>query len=305
MVEDERKDERKIVVIGAGGHARVIVSTLRAAGHTVSGILDDNSDLWGSKILGLDVDGPVERVEESSDLRAIVGVGNAHIRKSLVDRLNVEWASVVHPFSWVDPTATLGPGTVVFAGAVVQPETQIGSHCIINTSATVDHNCWLSDYVQVCPGVNLSGRVYVEEGTFIGVGAAVLETIRLGAWSIVGGGAVIIRDLPEQVVAVGSPAKVIRRLGELPVATPSQSKVRKAVESVVRRILSESGRSVDLIHDDDSLTEKLWFDSLDLAVTVVGLEKELGVDPFREDAPRTRTFGDLVGVYENALGSIK
>jgi carbonic anhydrase/acetyltransferase-like protein (isoleucine patch superfamily) len=189
----------------------------------------------------------------------------------------------------------------VFAGAVVQPESQIGAHAIINTSATVDHNCILEDFVQVAPGANLCGNVSVGAGTFVGANAVVLENLKLGQWAIVGAGAVVIRDLPNQVVAVGCPAQVIKTLEIVDESTERKpSKVRRAAETVINRVLSESGREVKPIDDDDTLSDALRLDSLDLAVTVVGLEQELGVDPFRDGASPVQTFGQLVAIYEKA-----
>jgi serine acetyltransferase len=195
----------------------------------------------------------------------------------------------------------LGAGTVVFAGAVVQPESRIGSHAIINTSATVDHNCILEDYVQVAPGANLCGNVCVGTGTFVGANAVVLENLKIGRWSIIGAGAVVIRDLPHQVVAVGCPARNIKSLDITEEHTDTkQSKVRYAATAVIHRIFTESGRPIQPISDEDTLAGSLRLDSLDLAVTVVGLEQELGVDPFRDGAAPVQTFGQLVALYEEA-----
>jgi acyl-[acyl carrier protein]--UDP-N-acetylglucosamine O-acyltransferase len=165
----------------------------------------------------------------------------------------------------------------------------------------VDHNCILEDYVQVAPGANLCGNVSVGAGTFVGANAVVLENLKLGEWAIVGAGAVVIRDLPDRVTTVGCPAAVIKTLeimGE-PLGT-RRSRVRHAAQTVIHRILEESGREVRPLLDEDHLAESLQLDSLDLAVTVVGLEQELGVDPFRDGASPVQTFGQLVLVYEKA-----
>ena len=200
---------RGIVVVGAGGHARVIVSALRASGELVAAVFDDARELWGKKLLGVPITGPVDELREFTG-QAVIGIGDARTRKSLVDRLKIHWATVIHPHSFVHPAVPLGEGSVVFAGAVVQPESVIGSHAIINTSATVDHNCIVENYVQVAPGANLCGNVSVGVGTFVGANAVIIENLRVGRWSTVGAGAVVIRDLPDNVVAVGCPAKIIK-----------------------------------------------------------------------------------------------
>lgn len=292
-------------MIGSGGQARVVISTCRAAGYSLEAVYDDDPTRWGKQLADVPVFGPVEEIRKRSDHPVIIGIGDAYARKSLADKLNLKWGTVVHPHAFVDPSVELGPGTVVFAGAVVQPESRIGVHSIINTAATVDHNCILDDYVQVAPGANLCGNVTVGMGTFVGAGAVVLENLTVGAWSIIGGSAVVIRDLPDRVVAVGCPAKTIKT-AVLPEERPStyQSRVRRVAVSVIHGVLTDSGRHPRPLADDDTLTGTLGLDSLDLAVTVVGLEQQLGVDPFRDGASPVQTFGELVNLYEKAFSRI-
>lgn len=205
-------DKKGIYVIGAGGHAKVVISTLRAAGHEVAEVLDDDSRRWGSQVLGSLIAGPVSRLHGLSSPQAIVAVGSNEARKELAGRLpKVEWLTVVHPSAYVDPTVRLGPGTVVFAGAVIQPGAVIGAHCIINTAATVDHDCALADFVQVGPGAHLGGAVRLEEGVFAGIGCAINQCLSVGSWTIVGSGGVVVRNLESGVVAVGVPARPIKK----------------------------------------------------------------------------------------------
>lgn len=200
-----------IVVVGAGGHARVVVSTLRAAHEPVAAVFDDDPTLWDKRLLGVPIRGPVEKLSDFEG-QAVIGIGDPHVRKSLVDRLQIHWATVIHPSSFVDPAVPLGEGSVIFAGAVVQPESRIGAHAVVNTSATVDHNCIVEDFAQIAPGANLCGSVSVGTGSFVGANAVVIEKLKVGQWSTVGAGAVVIRDLPDKVVAVGCPARIIKQL---------------------------------------------------------------------------------------------
>lgn len=296
-------DNKGMIVIGSGGQALVVIGTCRAAGIAVEAVYDDDPTRWGKDLMGVPILGPVEEIRQRSDYPVVIGVGDARSRRLLANKMDLNWGTVVHPHAFVDPSVQLGAGTVVFAGAMVQPESRIGDHAIINTSATVDHNCILEDYVQVAPGANLSGNVWVGAGTFVGANAVVLENLRLGKWSIIGGGAVVIRDLPDHVVAVGCPARTIRTL-DIPEeqAEMKRSKVHSAAESVIHRVLADSGREVRPLSDDDTLAGTLHLDSLDLAVTVVALEQELGVDPLRDGAAPVRTFGQLVALYERACG---
>lgn len=199
-----------VYVIGGGGHAKVVIATLQAAGKTIAGVLDDEAAKHGTTLLGVPVLGPVERARESEH-EAVIAVGDNGTRRRIAERLaGVRWATAVHPAAVVHPSVTVGEGTVVFAGAVVQPDTRLGRHVIVNTGATVDHDGELADYVHVAPGSHLAGNVRLGEGTFLGIGSAAVPGVSVGAWATVGAGAVVVKDLPANVTAVGAPAKPIR-----------------------------------------------------------------------------------------------
>ncbi len=196
-----------VLVIGAGGHAKVVIATLRAAGLAVAGVLDDDAAKHGRMVLGVPVVGAVERAAEG-DHEAVIAVGHNATRKRISESLpGLRWATVVHPSAVVHETVRLGAGTVVFAGAVVQPDTRLGAHTIINTGASADHDNDLGDYVHLAPGVRLAGDVTLEEGVFMGIASAALPGVRIGAWTTVGAGGVVTRDLPGGVTAVGVPAR--------------------------------------------------------------------------------------------------
>lgn len=206
------RDNSPIAVIGAGGHAKVVLATLQAAGFTAFVVYDDSPDKWGTEMMGVPVRGPVERVVEDGVPRAVIAIGDNAIRRRLSIKLRgIEWLTVVHPYAWVHSSAKLGVGTVVFAGAVIQPEARIGDHVIVNTAATIDHECVVGDYAHIAPGAHLAGRVEVGEGTFIGMGCNVIQCLQIGKWSTVGAGAVVTKPIPDQVTAVGVPARVIKR----------------------------------------------------------------------------------------------
>ena len=196
-----------VVVIGGGGHGKVVVSTLLAAGIRVPCVLDDDETKWGLEILGVPIRGPVSKAGEHGRL-GILGIGDNLERERLAGTLGLEWTAVVHPRAWVHPSARLGAGTVVFAGAIVQPDTVIGRHVIVNTGALIDHDCEIGDYAHVAPGVKLSGGVRLGEGVFLGIGSCAIPGVSVREGTTVGAGAVIIDDLPARVVAVGVPARV-------------------------------------------------------------------------------------------------
>ena len=196
-----------VLVLGAGGHAKVLVATLQAMGETVAGCLDDAHSDQTNRVLGVPVVGPLSAIA-SHDGLAVIGIGSNAVRRQLVETYpGVRWVSVVHPLAVVHPSASVGVGTVVFAGVVVQPDAFVGRHAILNTHSTVDHDSRVGDFAHLAPGVNLSGGVTVAEGALVGVGAACAPGVRVGAWSVVGAGGVVVRDIPPNVTAVGVPAR--------------------------------------------------------------------------------------------------
>jgi sugar O-acyltransferase (sialic acid O-acetyltransferase NeuD family) len=201
---------KSVIVIGAGGHGKVVVSTLRAAGIDVIGVFDDDEEKWGGEILGVPVLGPVADAEGGDHL-VVLGVGSNEARKHLAERLGMRWATAVHPQAWIHPSVRLGEGSVVFAGAVIQPDTVLGKHVIVNTGALIDHDCEIGDFVHVAPGTRMAGEVTLENGAFMGIGSSAIPGVRVGAWTTVGAGAAVVDDLPGGVTAVGVPARVLER----------------------------------------------------------------------------------------------
>lgn len=196
-----------LALIGGGGHARVVLATLRTLGVAVAAVLDDDPGRWGTELDGVPVRGPVAE-NAGGFRRGVLAVGDNRARRRLANGLELEWATVVHPRAWVDPGARLGPGTVVFAGAVIQPGASLGSHVIVNTAASIDHDCRLGDFVHVAPGCRLAGAVTVGEGALLGVGSVAVPGMEIGAWAVVGAGAAVVSDLPAGCVATGVPARV-------------------------------------------------------------------------------------------------
>lgn len=201
-----------VCVIGAGGHAKVVIATLLESGLGIKAAYDDNSAKWGGSILSVPVVGPTNLLETMKSPKAVIAIGDNERRKEIAKRFShAEWVSVIHPSACVHSTVRLGRGTVIFAGAVVQPETMIGDHCIINTSASVDHDCRIGDFVHIAPGANLAGGVVAEEGVFVGIGSAIIPYVKVGRWTVVGAGAVVHHDLDEKLLAVGVPARPLKK----------------------------------------------------------------------------------------------
>lgn len=202
---------KKVVVIGAGGHGKVVVSTLQASGVVVDAIYDDNPKHWGTQILAVPVCGPISEISAAPQrFSGIIGIGHAGVRQRVAESLTIEWLTAVHPRAFVHPSVKLRAGTVVFAGAVLQPNVQIGSHVIVNTSASIDHDCEIGDFVGIGPGTHLSGTVRVGDRSLLGTGCSVLPNIKIESDVTVGAGTVVINDLPAGCTIVGPAPRIVR-----------------------------------------------------------------------------------------------
>ncbi len=198
----------RLIVLGGGGHAKVVISTARAAGHAVVGVYDDNPKAWGQSLFGVPVVGGVDKLADHAPAQAIIAIGNAKLRRELAERLKLDWFTLVHPRALVDASVKLGPGTVVFAGAIVQPDVTIGAHVILNTGSSVDHDCRIGDYVHISPGAHLAGGITIGDGTFIGPSCGITSGVKIGAGVTLRAGSGVWSDLPDNVTAAGSPARV-------------------------------------------------------------------------------------------------
>lgn len=212
---------KKVSIFGAGGHAKVVADILRLLGWEVVGFLDAVSprrkgeDFYGSKVLGGD---EVLQHLFASDVRSVVvGFGNNRLRVKTAERLadmGFQLLSAVHPNAVCAGDASVGGGAVIAAGAVIGPSSRIGRNVIINTQASLDHDCVVRDGAHVGPGAIVTGEVQVAECAWIGAGAVISDHRHIGADAIVGAGAVVVKDVPEAVVVVGVPARILRKAHE-------------------------------------------------------------------------------------------
>jgi sugar O-acyltransferase (sialic acid O-acetyltransferase NeuD family) len=198
-----------ILILGAGGHAKVVADILLTQGQLVIGFLDDNPATWGSTLFGLPVLGPIDTFTDHAPTGLILAIGSNRARRAIAARLNprrAHWVNAIHPRATIARSARLGRGVVVAAGAILNPDCQLGDHAIVNTSATVDHDSVVGDYAHLAPGCHLAGDVRVGAGALLGVGVSVKPGCAIGDWATVGVGAAVVRNIPPNVVAHGVPA---------------------------------------------------------------------------------------------------
>jgi sugar O-acyltransferase (sialic acid O-acetyltransferase NeuD family) len=207
-----------VIVLGAGGHAKVLVDALLACSALIAGIVDPDPAQAGSELLGVPVLGDDDLVREfpPEEITLVNGLGSVGLpvaRRRVFERfkgLGYGFAAVVHPSAVVAPDVVPGEGAQVMAGAVIQAGCCIGANSIVNTRASVDHDCSLGDHVHLAPGVTLSGGVTIGAGSHLGTGATVIQGIRIGAGCLVGAGSLVLRDVEPGTSVRGVPARVVQ-----------------------------------------------------------------------------------------------
>lgn len=205
----------RIFVYGASGHGKVVLDVARSAGLDVVGFVDDGPGPHPPR-MGLPVMGDgrwLQAEAAKGGVAVLLGIGDNATREQVSERCRSWGADVlgsVHPRATVAESARLGHGTVVMAGAVVNPDATVGEGCIINTGAVVEHDVILGDYAHVSPNATLAGGVSLGARSQLGAGATVIPAVRIGSNTLVGAGAVVVRDLPDDVIAMGVPARVVR-----------------------------------------------------------------------------------------------
>jgi UDP-perosamine 4-acetyltransferase len=206
-----------VVLIGAGGHGRVVLDILRAAEvYRPVGFLDADPQLTGQKVGGLPVLGQLNflpKLKAQKVKGVIISIGDNHPRRQYfrkISDLGFDIVNAIHPSSHISATAQLGRNVVVAAGAVISTEARIGNSVIVNTSAVVDHECRIGEAVHICPSATLAGRVTVGDETFIGMGCNIIQCLRIGSQAVIGAGAVVLEDVAEGATVVGVPGRIVR-----------------------------------------------------------------------------------------------
>jgi sugar O-acyltransferase (sialic acid O-acetyltransferase NeuD family) len=206
------------VIVGCGGHGRVVLDILLAAGeHEIVGFLDSDERLHGRRIDGRKVLGGMDSVDEliaeHGVEAAIVAIGDNGVRRDFAEtceRAGLELINAIHPSANIARKTSIGTNVVVAAGALVCAHVQLGDSVILNTGCIVDHETMIGTAVHVCPGARVAGRVTIESGAFVGIGATVVQSLHIGYEAVIGAGAVVIEDVAPLSTVVGVPAKTIK-----------------------------------------------------------------------------------------------
>lgn len=210
-----------LVLIGAGGHARVLHALGLALGRKFTGVCDpvlaQRGDLFWNDIPVLESEAALTALRRDG-VMLVNGIGKvvgSDTRQQVYDRfckLGFRFASLIHPAAWVAPCARISDGVQIMAGAIVQPGCVIGEDSIVNTRASVDHDCVIGDHVHIAPGATLCGTVEVSNGAFIGAGSVVIQNRRIGTDAVVAAGATVARDLlPNYILMPGMRARPINQ----------------------------------------------------------------------------------------------
>jgi sugar O-acyltransferase (sialic acid O-acetyltransferase NeuD family) len=207
------------VILGGGGHARVLVDSLqRADAVHVRGILDSNRDLWGTACLGVSILGGDDMLADlvsdgiSLFTVGVGGVGSNDSRQRLFElglTHQLRPLTLIHPSATCSRWATLGPGCQLLPGSIVNAGAELGVNVIVNSGAIVEHDCRLGDHVHVATGARLSGTVRVGNRAHVGAGAVIRQSINVAEDAVIGAGAVVVRDVGAGQVVVGNPARVL------------------------------------------------------------------------------------------------
>ncbi len=204
-----------VIVSGASGqHATVVYECARLSGLDVDGFVtfepNESLEILDCPNLGT----LAEILGKGGNVSFIVACGSNDERQKLANFVmerEGRLQSVQHPRSIISPSAHISPGCSVMAGAIVGPRASLGYSTIVNHGAVVDHDCIVSDYVNICPGACIGGSTALSKGVFLGLNSSVIQGVKIGAWTRIGAGAVVLSDLPEHVTAVGVPARIVQK----------------------------------------------------------------------------------------------
>lgn len=204
---------KNVIIIGAGGHGKVIADIIIKSGDKVVGFLDDNLERGTKVIEQYVIIGKINdciKLQEDKSLLFIIAIGNNYIRKDIYEKYKLNYYTAIHPTAVIGIQVNIGEGTVVMANACINSNTTIGKNCIINTGAIIEHDNIIEDYVHISPNATLCGTVNIGKYTHIGAGATIKNNTTICSNCIIGAGAVVVKDIKQDGIYIGVPAKKIK-----------------------------------------------------------------------------------------------
>ncbi|MEG2587498.1 MAG: acetyltransferase [Cetobacterium sp.] len=204
----------EIVIIGAGGHAKVLIDIVEKRKKflqdnvSIYGILDDNyaeENFLGYPYLGKIAD--LQKIDGYKNKKYIIAIGNNQIRENISKKLEISFITLIHPTAILGKNVKIGIGTAIMAGVIINSSSRIGNHTIINTGAIVEHDCMIDNYVHISPKVAIAGGVKIGKASWIGIGSSIIQEIRIGKNVMLGAGSVVVKNLKNNSKAFGVPAK--------------------------------------------------------------------------------------------------
>ena len=211
----------KIVIIGAGGFGKEVLWTLLEQNKIsetfeILGFIDDDTKLHGKIIQQKKVLGGLDWFEKKSakNVQCVIAIGSGLIRKkiaTLLEKMDIKFATIIHPSVIMSESVRIGKGTIIQAGTVITVDVQIGNHCRIDNACTIAHDSIIEDFVDLSPGVHINGANTIQKGVFVGSSTTTKEKIHVGKWCIIGAGTVLIKDVPDFSLCVGVPGKIKKK----------------------------------------------------------------------------------------------
>ncbi len=205
---------KKVVIIGAGGHAKVIADIIEKSGDEIVGFLDDNKKKGTNiikeyKVLG-DFNNRFPLAIANSDYEFIIAIGDNKKREEISHSPNLKFYTAIHPSAQIGLDVEIKEGTVVMANSCINSSAKIGKHCIINTGAIIEHDNIIEDFVHISPNVALGGTVKIGKNTHVGIGSTIKNNITICENCKIGAGAVVVKDIEKEGTYIGVPAKGIK-----------------------------------------------------------------------------------------------
>lgn len=214
---------KNIIIIGAGGVGREVsliiekINKLKATWNLI-GFIDDNINSWNKIINGYQIIGGMDLLETLPlDTYVVIAIANYNVKKKIVNKINnkFKFATIIDPKVYIHDYMTIGEGTIIYEGAIITANIQVGNHVIISPKCGIGHDSIIKDYVSLLWNVNVSGNDVIEEGVMMGSGSTIIQGKKIGKGSIIGAGAVVIDDIDSFTTAVGVPAKVVKERYEI------------------------------------------------------------------------------------------